>query len=188
MGERIATKSGAAYARVMRHCLMGIALIGAGALASSGCISAKGCTEIGCIDGFSAAVRSADGSFPSGAHLVEVLVGASSLKCAFTYPLPNIGGGSVQQPLCEAGLTVMILPETTCSASMMASYPCDPIAGKFVETIGLSGTPGQVHAWQYVDDAPILDVAAAPTYQSYAPNGSECGPVCREASASWTFN
>jgi hypothetical protein len=172
----------------MRHGLMGLALVLAGAGASTGCFSVKGCTEIGCLDGFSAAVRSADGSFPSGAHRVEVLVGASSLNCAFTYPLPMIGGGSVQQPVCDAGLAVVIGPETTCTESMMTSYPCDPIAGKFVETIGLSGTPGQVHAWQYVDDAPILDVAVTPTYQIYAPNGSECGPICHLASASWTFN
>jgi hypothetical protein len=67
------------------------------------------------------------------------------------------------------------------------SYRCDPIPGQFVETTGLSGTPGQVHAWQYVDDVPILDAAAAPSYEDVFPNGPECGAVCRQASASWTL-
>ena len=52
----------------------------------------------------------------------------------------------------------------------------------------LSGTPGQVHAWQYVDDAPILDVAVAPQYQDSQPNGPGCPPVCRQASLAWTMD
>jgi hypothetical protein len=165
--------------------VLGVILIGA--VVAGGCSAGKACTEIGCVDGFSAAVRSADGSIPSGAHRVEALVGASSLTCTFTYPLQMTGGGTAQ-PACGGGMTVAIWPETTCTATGNASQSCDPIPGKLVETIGLSGTPGQVHVWQYVDDAPILDVAAAPTYQSYAPNGSDCGPVCRQASVSWTFD
>jgi hypothetical protein len=42
-----------------------------------------------------------------------------------------------------------------------------------------------VHVWQYVDDAPILDAAAAPSYRATTPNGAVCPPVCRQASASW---
>ena len=52
----------------------------------------------------------------------------------------------------------------------------------------LMGAPGQVHVWQYVDDATILDVAAAPSYQESQPNGPECAPVCRQASLSWTLD
>ena len=50
-----------------------------------------------------------------------------------------------------------------------------------------AGTPAQVHAWQYVDDVAILDAAAAPSYAETRPNGPECEPVCRQASASWTM-
>ena len=64
----------------------------------------------------------------------------------------------------------------------------DTVPGSSVETIQLAGTPAQVHAWQYVDDAAILDVTAAPSDQDVAPNGSECGPTCRQASVAWTLN
>ena len=62
--------------------------------------------------------------------------------------------------------------ETNCTVTR-----CDPIPGQFVETITVAGTPGQVHAWQYVDDVAILDAAAAPSYEDYCPNGPECEPV-----------
>ena len=78
-----------------------------------------------------------------------------------------------------------ICTETRTDTSV--SIHCDPIPGQFVETIGLTGTPAQVHVWQYVDDAAILDAAAAPTYAEARPNGPECAPVCRQASASWTL-
>ena len=68
------------------------------------------------------------------------------------------------------------------------SLRCDPVPGQFVETITLMGAPGQVHVWQYVDDAAVLDAAAAPSYQDYFPNGPECGSPCRQASLSWTLD
>jgi len=117
-------------------------------------------------------------------------VGTSTLTCAFPFPLPPAGGGGTQ-PACDSGLTVTISPKESCTDTMQAgsvSHSCTPIPGKFFETIGLPGTPAQVHVWQYLDDVPILDVAVTPTYQSYTPNGPECGPVCRQASASWTFH
>jgi len=161
---------------------IGIVLIG-GVAAVSGC---RSCTAIGCSDYFGASVQRADGSFPSGVHRIEILAGGTTLTCMFTYPLPMQGGGAVQ-PACDAGLTVRVWPETICTDTSTGRQ-CDPIPGRFVETIGIAGTPGQVHAWQYVDDVAILDAAAAPSYQDYYPNGPDCDPVpCRNASVSWTL-
>jgi len=153
---------------------IGIILLG-GAAAVGGC-GGKACKLVGCSDGFSASVRSADGSFPSGLHRIEVLADSAALTYTFTFPLEV---GSI--PVC-GGFSVMVFSATTCTDTR-----CDPIPGQFFETITVPGTPGQVHAWQYVDDAAILDAAAAPSYQDLAPNGVECGPVCRQASASWTL-
>jgi hypothetical protein len=146
----------------------------------------KGCTLIGCVDSFTATARSDDGSFPSGAHRVEVLVDTASLTCAFTFPFALAG----DNPSCGIDLTVHVWQETTCTdmtADAGVTHQCDLVPGRFHETITLPNTPGQVHVWQYVDDVPILDVAAAPSYQDVAPNGRECGPICRQATASWTF-
>ncbi|HXU06211.1 MAG TPA: hypothetical protein VN903_34890 [Polyangia bacterium] len=157
------------------------------AVTASGCnpFGGKGCTLVGCSDQFSATIRSADGSFPSGAHRIELLVDSTSLTCSFTATADGQA-----QPSCGSGMRVTVWPETTCTDTTTngsVSHQCDPIPGKFYETITLEGTPGQVHAWQYVDDVAILDAATAPTYHANAPNGTECGPICQQASVSWTF-
>ena len=156
----------------MRHFLFGILFLGGG-WASSGC-STKACTTRGCYDNFSATIKRADGSFPSGTHRIEILADGASLLCTFTFPLETLPTGGTAQPTCASSLNVTVGP--------------DPIPGQFVETITLMGAPGQVHVWQYVDDAAILDAAAAPTYQDYFPNGPECGSPCRQASLSWTLD
>ncbi len=166
----------------MRHPLFGILILCAG-WAGSGC-SSKVCTGIGCYDNLSAAVKRADGSFPSGTHRIEILADGATLLCTFTYPL-------TAQPTCASGLNVTVAPAEICTETRTdtsVSLRCDPIPGQFIETITLMGAPGQVHVWQYVDDAAILDAAAAPSYQDYYPNGPECGSPCRQASLSWTLN
>ena len=130
----------------------------------------KACSEVGCRDGFSASVRRADGSFPSGTHRVEILADGVTLMCTFTFPLETLPGGGTATPSCPQGLFVNVAQANP---------------GQFVEGIALSGTPAQVHAWQYVDDAAILDATAAPSYAELRPNGSGCEPVCHQASASW---
>jgi hypothetical protein len=161
-----------------------------GVLAAAGCRSTT-CPTIGCFDQFSASVRRADGSFPSGSHRLEVLADGASLTCAFTFPAADASGGGYVYAACPSGLMVNVSPALSCTdvtTGTAVSRRCDPIPGQFVESISLTGTPGQVHVWQYVDDAAVLDAAAAPTYQDAQPNGPECGSVCRQALVAWTMN
>ena len=159
----------------MRNCLVGVGrfLLAGAVVAVSGC-SSKTCPTRGCQDGFTADIRSTDGIFPSGMYRIELMVDGTSLTCAFAYP-----AAMQMQPLCS-GFFVAFLSETTCTETR-----CDTIPGRFFETITVAGTPGQIHAWQYVDDVAILDAAAAPSYEEQRPNGPECEPVCRQASVSW---
>jgi len=167
--------------------IIGAILACAATAACSGGDSApKACTLIGCADNFSASAQRADGSIPDGAHRIEVLADGTTLKCAFTLPLAGTA-----QPSCDAGLSVTIVPAQICiqtQGSSSSSSTCNVIPGKFVERVALSGTPGQVHVWQYVDDLTVLDVAVAPQYQDSQPNGPGCPPVCRQASLAWTMN
>ena len=160
----------------MRNSLVciGIVLLG-GAAAAGGC-GGKVCTLIGCGYGLTASVHSADGRFPSGMHRIELMADGNTWTCTFAYP-----AALQMQPLCS-GIRVEFLTETICTETR-----CDPIPGQYVETITVAGTPGQVHVWQYVDDVPILDAAAAPSYEESWPNGPECGPACRQASLSRTL-
>jgi hypothetical protein len=173
----------------MRNWLVGVGVIAACAgVAAAGCTT-KACTLIGCTDGFSASVRRADGSFPAGMHRIEVTADGVTLMCTFTFAETSPGIGQVFAQ-CPAGLGVMVSNALKCTeirTDTSVSQRCDPIPGQFVETISLPGTPAQVHAWQYVGDAAILDAAAAPSYADYFPNGPECGGACRQASASWTM-
>ena len=104
------------------------------AFGAAGC-STKICTEIGCADGFSASVRRADGSFPSGLHRVEVLVGGVTETCTFMFAetSPGIGRVSAQCPSGRLGVMVENAPlctETRTDTSV--SIHCDPIPGQFV--------------------------------------------------------
>ena len=158
---------------------------------SGGGSTPKVCTEIGCADIFTATVQRADGSIPDGAHRIEILADGTTLRCAFTLPLATLPSGGTAQPTCDAGLTVTVVPAQVCiqtQGDSSTSATCNPIPGKFVEIVTLSGPPGQVHGWQYVDDVAILDVAVAPQYQESRPNGPGCPPVCRQASAVWTLD
>jgi len=173
----------------MRSRLLRFAIVLIVGAAATACGSAsegpKSCTLIGCSDVFVATVRSADGSFSSGAHRIETMVDGVSATCRFTFPLATAQGGDTVLAQC-GDMTVMVRPEVTCTNTATSSQ-CEPIPGKFIETITLLGTPAQVHVWQYVDDVPILDAAVAPSYMETQPNGPGCGPICQQASASWTL-
>jgi hypothetical protein len=168
-------------------------IVGCGAVAacSGGGSTPMACTLIGCADNFTASAQRADGSIPDGAHRIEVLADGTTLRCAFTLPLATSPNGGVLQPTCDAGLTVTVMPAQLCiqtQGDSSTSGTCNAIPGRFVENVTLSGAPGQVHVWQYVDDVPILDAAVAPQYQERRPNGPGCSPVCRQASVAWTMD
>jgi hypothetical protein len=174
----------------MRNRLIGMGMIAAWVGFSAAACSSRVCTLIGCYDTFTASVKRADGSFPVGMHRLEVLQDGVTQMCTFTFAesAPGIGGATAVCP--SSALSVMVANAETCvetHTGSSVSYRCDPIAGQFIETITLMGTPAQVHVWQYVDDVAIVDAAAAPSYADHFPNGPECGGACRQASASWTM-
>jgi hypothetical protein len=164
-------------------------MIAAWAAAGAGCFSEKVCPTLGCFDNFTATVKRADGSFPTGMHRIEMLADGATLMCAFSFAEESPGIGRAA-PTCPSGLMVTVGNDQTCTETRTGnavSLRCDPIPGQFVERITLPGTPAQVHVWQYVDDAAVLDAAGAPSYAEVFPNGPECGGACRQASESWTL-
>jgi hypothetical protein len=163
-------------------------IIVACAAVGGGC-SSKACTTAGCFDNVTATVKRADGSFPTGMHRIEILADGATLMCTFTFAEESPGIGRAT-PACPSGLMVAVGNDQVCTETRTGnavSLRCDPIPGQFVETITLPGTPAQIHVWQYVDDAAILDAAGAPSYAEVFPNGPECGGACRQASESWTL-
>jgi hypothetical protein len=169
-------------------------LVMSGALAAApGCAieTTKTCSLVGCQDQFSANLQTADGSFPSGTHQVDVVADGLTLSCAFSFPLGTAPGGGTIAPSCPMGLNVGVWPATVCTSTTTgatASQTCDPIPGHFVESITLTGAPTRVQLQQSVDGTSLLNVEMAPTYVVNRPNGPDCDPACRQSSASLTLN
>jgi hypothetical protein len=52
----------------------------------------------------------------------------------------------------------------------------------------LGATPAQVQVRLTVNGAVVLDRTEAPAYRIKQPNGPDCEPTCRQASAQWTLS
>jgi len=157
----------------------------------TGCFTTKACTLRGCQDQFHVTVARADGSIPSGTHLVEVTADGTTISCTFQVPLAQQPGGGSAAPQCPQGLGVFIGQASSCTetdSGTTKSQTCVPIAGHFFEDITVIGKPTQVHVRMTVDGAAVLDRTETPVYQLNQPNGPGCDPVCQQASAQWTFS
>lgn len=174
------------YARVVRWAAW-ILLTGGLVFGAAGCFS-KACTLVGCADQFSVELARADGTFPAGAHQVEVVADGVPVTCTFTFPLAVLPSGGTASPTCAPGLNVTVFPTTSCTEvrnGSSVSLRCDPIDGQWTEHIDVMGTPSEVQIRQTLDDQLLLDRTAMPVYQATRPNGPDCEPVCRQASETW---
>jgi hypothetical protein len=153
--------------------------------------ASKACTEIGCVDGFSATVTFGPGAFPMGAHQLDVTADGATLSCAFMVPVPKLPGGGDAGPQCAPGVTLVVGPAARCATVQLpggaVGEQCTPIAGASSESITVAGTPAQVTLRQTVAGAVILDRSVAPSYQVSQPNGPGCDPLCQQAAAQWVL-
>jgi hypothetical protein len=157
----------------------------------AGCFTSKACTLRGCQDQFHATVAGADGSIPSGTHVLDVTADGITVSCTFQVPLAQQPGGGDVAPQCPQGLGVFIGQASTCTETDTASsksLTCVPIAGRFFEDITVTGKPAQLHVRLTVNGAAVLDQSEAPRYTSNQPNGPGCDPICQQADAQWTFS
>jgi hypothetical protein len=168
--------------------LAGLTIAAVLAVASTTC-SSQTCTLIGCVEQFSATITGPGGSFPTGAHRIEVTADGASLTCTFAFP--GAGANDAVTPACSPGLEVTVGPAQLCTEMRMGdsvTLRCEPIPGQFEERLTVRGTPAQLRVVQTVDGGPILEQETAPAYQTVWPNGPECGGACRQATATWTLS
>jgi hypothetical protein len=167
-----------------------MAALGCGAFGcGGGAISSPGggemiCTSSGCNDQFSATVTMDATQVPAGTHTVNVVADGAATSCTFPFPPTD----AVAQ--CSSGLTVIVQAAAICTTvqtDAAITEKCQPIDGKFTESIWVSGTPSVVQVQQLVAGTVILDQTIAPTYQTNQPNGPGCGPTCHRAGAAWTI-
>ena len=171
--------------------LLAIVALAAGALGcDGGAIGSPfggemACTDIGCSDQFSASVTIDATLVPAGTHTVDVVADGAAMSCTFSFPPAD--SSSAQ---CSGGLTLFVQPATVCTTTQTPTYSsqqCQPIDGKFTESIWVSGTPGVVQVRQLVGGTVVLDQTVSPAYQTNQPNGPGCAPICHQGGAEWTI-
>jgi hypothetical protein len=175
------------YALAVRlaHCAALVLLVGCGKGALGG--GARACTDIGCLDQFTATLARADGALPSGAQTLTVTASGATTTCSFTLPLASPSGGSVD---CPSGFQLFVLPAQSCTSTNdggVATLSCTPIAGQFTEQLTILGTPTTVHVTQTSNGATLLDQTVAPPYKTSQPNGPGCDPICSQGSGTFVL-
>ena len=166
-----------------------VPLLGSLALSTS-CTATKGCTDIGCIDQFSAVIEAPSVSLPAGAHRLDVSADGTTLSCTFALPVEPLPSGGLPAPACAPGLMLVVGPAVTCTTfedSASKGRRCDPVPDRVQERLTVAGTPTNVTVTQWAGDTTIFQQTATPTYQVSRPNGPECEPACRQASTTWSI-
>jgi hypothetical protein len=127
-------------------------------------ISVKGCTEIGCSDGFSLIVQPADSLFQEGVYEVSITndaIGTST--CYF-----RVSNDSTE---CASGHCV---PEENCNADYAVGYP-------FPDRVGITYPViiGPIFVKIRRDGEIIFQTNFNPVYEFIQPNGPGCPPICK---------
>ncbi|HSS39337.1 MAG TPA: hypothetical protein VLT58_11255 [Polyangia bacterium] len=141
---------------------------------------------VGCSDQFAATVTVDATAFASGKYRVGVTANGSTTFCSFSFP-PD---PALQNEPCSAGFTLTVAPSQSCASTETdgaRTLQCQPIAGKFTETITVEGTPQSVEVQEWVDGTSVFDKTISPTYGLTQPNGPACGPSCKQAAVAWTI-
>jgi hypothetical protein len=127
----------------------------------------QACTEIGCEDGLLIRVTPTEG-WPHGSYRFAIAHDGITTNCEGTLPLPA----------CETRAMTCDRDEPTIVESGCA---LDPAAHAFGD-IMFSSTPALIGVEVYLDARSVGSGRFTPEYQTTQPNGSECEPVCTNAS------
>lgn len=159
----------------------------------AGCSSlAEGmsCTAVGCKDQVAATVTVNASEVPAGTHTVVVTANGVVGSCTFPFPPadPTVGVGTGEP--CSSGLSLVVWLTTVCTTTqsgIVTSSQCEPIVGKFTESITINGTPMTLRIQQLVGGTVISDKTVSPSYVTNQPNGRCCEPTCHQAGVAWTI-
>jgi hypothetical protein len=173
-------------AKLVKLAVLAVTVVAAAWAWLPGCGGSSACSTMTCFDEFSATIKVDQNALPSGDHTLTVEKDGTPISCTFVFP-PPAGSAGTQ---CPAGLSVVLSIYQTCTFTENVTggiQTCTDVPGTFNERISVAGTPASVHVQQVVGATVVLDQVVSPTYAKYEPNGAGCGPVCQEASATWTI-
>jgi hypothetical protein len=152
---------------------------------STGC-TARSCTEMACLDGFTATFRTSNGAWPDGAYELVLRADQVETTCRFRLPemLPAALGASTGLD-CGGAVRATLHHESTCQSGCNGEacwQGCTPIPDKFVLDVSLSGTPSRIEISLLRDGKELAGDKTEPKYRVLFPNGPECGGACRQGS------
>lgn len=132
------------------------------------------CTQIGCVDGLRVEMRPASGWAP-GSYAFAVDLDGVKVTCTGALPLRA----------CEAG------PSLTCDVAdkvVIGESGCAlPKEQHAFSDLWVQSGPQKVEIVISRDGQELKREALTPAYTESRPNGPDCGPVCRSASATLTL-
>jgi len=125
------------------------------------------CTAIGCDDGLTIQFSVSE----PGAYLFNIVADGATISCSATLPFPD----------CSSPGSTCGDPRVQLAASGCALAPAE----HSLEGLFMSGmVPESVSVLATRDGVEIASQTFTPAYQTTAPNGEECGPICTNASVS----
>ena len=129
-----------------------------------GCDDTIDCTNAGCVDGFRIAVSESPANpLPAGEYEVELSLDGTKVLCRATVPSHS--------PFACDGTAAQLSP-------IKPMLPERPTTGFSIQ---VTETPATASVIVRHDDAVLTQQSFSPSYQRSAPNGEECGPICRSA-------
>lgn len=137
----------------------------------------RACTQIGCVEGLTIDVASTSGWAP-GTYRFDFELDQEKVSCEGTLPLRA----------CEHGPSVRCTPEGAAERVMISESGCAlPAAEHSLPSISIRGEPARVRLTVSRDGTQLAAEEMTPQYRTMRPNGPECEPVCRQASAKVTL-
>jgi hypothetical protein len=150
----------------------------------------ENCTKVGCTNGASVSILTADGTWVDGAYALEIDFADAAYSCTFTTPDDAPDESGAWQPLdCSPTLDAFLAPVVACEShdiGMSSSQTCGPVPDKFYVQARTAGTPKSLHVVLTRDDETVIDDTRNLGYASVQPNGADCDPTCQQASAQLT--
>jgi hypothetical protein len=159
---------------------------------SSGCVNlgGKSCTAIGCSDQATIDFQSTTGGWSPGMYELSVngagdAGDAGEQQCVLAIP-DSPPPTSLLVATCTGNLGLSLEADSTCTTSQNGNAvgeSCTPVPGHFHLTLTIAGTPVQFGLTLSRDGQQVFGTTVTPSYHDFQPNGPECGPPCRQASA-----
>ncbi|MSP93490.1 MAG: hypothetical protein EXR79_17145 [Myxococcales bacterium] len=138
-------------------------------LTLTGCEAAtdtKGCTEIGCVNGFTVDFQT--GTWPAGTYVVYAVTQTTTSTCTVKLPFASIDPGTV----CTGD-----------KFQLGTSGSALPAAQHSLVGVSFFDTPAEVTLTVKRDATQLATQKFTPAYKTSTPNGAGCEPTCTQANA-----